>query len=424
MGNRHHNYENEKSKTKHVSRRALKQRVRELERELQSDRKGQTGRRSRSRSRSPSRYSRSLSHSRRLSSSASPSRRRRISTDRDLYSSTVASRYTRDRDLNSPATSRLYTGDTHGETAPTANARSSNIPTPSASPDQDVLLINDDNLDLEGGEGELALTQEVLQILGDDPTVNKTQSYTLQKAVSSRWSYILSHGLNKEQTDELLPRHTPPDNCQLLRPPKINPEFEAIMTQAYLNRDKCHANFQDLLSRGLSAVGKAMNCILLHSLGESDNTNTNNEVLPYLVDAGRIFTNLFYNISITRRNLITQTCGKSVKDTAVKTEPGEFLFGDDFGERMKATKNLERSAKDIRPTTSYSYSNKFNQKNGGRKEHIGTNSDANSVPRTASLNRQRPPRSGRVTRPRGQTTITSRKDTSFWKDRTYQQRRR
>lgn len=137
------------------------------------------------------------------------------------------------------------------------------------------------------------------------------------------------------------------------------------------------------------------------------------DILPHLVDAGLILTNLFFEISVTRRNLITQTRSKSVRDTAIKTTPGEYLFGSDFGEKIKVAKGLERVAENLRPSTNFlGYAG---EKKSSRKPAANT---AFSQPRSGHLNRLRPVRQGRETQPRGQLR-TPRKDSYRKKRRQY-----
>nr|CAI5822368.1 unnamed protein product [Callosobruchus analis] len=139
---------------------------------------------------------------------------------------------------------------------------------------------------------------------------------------------------------ELTVRHNIPHNCNLLSAPKINLEVEPALTQAYLNRDNCYRRFQDHLGKGLSALGKGINSLL--ELSTNKECNQASDILPHLVDAGRILTGLFHDISITRRNLITNTFSRTVKVTAETTQPDEFLFGREFGEKVKTAQNLEK----------------------------------------------------------------------------------
>lgn len=414
MGNKAHSRERKVRKNaKHVSRRDLARRLEDLERKIRSAGSKQSVQDSHLRGRSRDRaQSRERARSRSTSSSRSRSRscRRSVpsersflrlhhSVDRDLYDSTHAY----------PPSARQFSVDRvlYGSAIASSSARDRCLDSaaPSGkpeSPDPDILV-----LDAEDGVNDpvATLPPNVLGILGEDPSTPKEASYVLHDAVCSRWLHTLTHGVAKEASEDLLCRHSIPTNCPFLEPPKINPEFEPILSQAYLTRDQCHAKFQTSLSRGLSALGKGINLAL-----DQEKPDIKEDILPHLVDAGRIFTNLFFEISVTRRNLITQTTSKSVKDTAIKTTPGEYLFGSDFGEKIKVAKGLERAAKDLRPSTSFQ--GYAGERKTNRKPAANT---ALSKPRSGHLNRLRPVRQGRETQPRGQLR-TSRKD-SYRKER-------
>lgn len=149
-------------------------------------------------------------------------------------------------------------------------------------PDKDIIMGNNDT-DILETEQELSLPKEVLDGIGVDPNVQQSPPFTLHEAISSRWSHLLIHGLEKDHTIDLFKSYATPDNCKRLESPKINPEVEVILSIAYIKRDQCHKSFQEQLSKASSALGKGINLGLL--------TNDNNSLLP-LVDAGGLYSNL------------------------------------------------------------------------------------------------------------------------------------
>nr|CAI5869184.1 unnamed protein product [Callosobruchus analis] len=106
------------------------------------------------------------------------------------------------------------------------------------------------------------------------------------------------------------------------------------------------------------------------------------------------------DISITRRQLITQTLSKTVKDTADHTKPDEFLFGRDFEEKFKAAKSLEKASKDMR-AANFSGKTFTVQKRGEEQQRAPS---ASLVSRPEShFNRKRPVHQRREMKPfRGQ----------------------
>ncbi|KAL1493562.1 hypothetical protein ABEB36_009266 [Hypothenemus hampei] len=202
------------------------------------------------------------------------------SGDRRLNSSTISSPRS-DRGLNS-ADSVLFA-------VPSA---------PSLAPQSydDVLTLDD----TDGCSQTLALPEGILQALGEDPSHSKSPSFQLHGALVSRWGHILSNGLAADAMKSFSGLHTLPDNFKALNPPPINPEILPALSQAYLRRDYCHSLFQDQIARGLSALGKGIDFAI-----ETSKTSagiSQEQILPFLMDAGRILSNLFYNTH-TAKNL-------------------------------------------------------------------------------------------------------------------------
>lgn len=80
---------------------------------------------------------------------------------------------------------------------------------------------------------------------------------------------------------------------------------------------------------------------------KSISKDTKEQVLPPLWNASKIFINLFYKLTQSRRNLLLPILDRSVKDAALKSQANILLFGQDFGEKIKSAKSLERAVKDL-----------------------------------------------------------------------------
>lgn len=237
--------------------------------------------------------------------------------------------------------------------------------------EDDILILND-------------VSEDTLQMLGADPDKPKVTSYTLHEAVASRWNYYLTNGLSKEEAAQLQEKHSVPNNCNLLLPPKVNTEVKAIMSAAHLTRDSSHLGYQLQVGTGLSAMGKAMNAILEEE--KRIPKEVREKMLSSLSEASRCFTGLFHNISKTRKYLITPVLNKTVKEMTDSTIPGEFLFGPDLGERVKNIKSLEKAGQDLRSVLS---TPRVTQP-GQRRAFSGGKKGGGVAQSTTPLNRNRP----------------------------------
>nr|CAH7716351.1 unnamed protein product [Callosobruchus chinensis] len=221
--------------------------------------------------------------------------------------------------------------------------------------------------------------------LGDDPSSQNKSNFELHKALCTRWSHIMCHGLEKDKKLKLLERYPLPNNCLEMSAPLINPEVSGVLSNPHLQRDEAHLGIQRQLNTGLAALGRGVNIIL------DDKENIPKEIKEHLLislgDAGRILSDLSFNISTMRRNLIMPSLNKTVKDLVASTIPLSFLFGSDIGEKIKEAKIIERAKKDLKPehtptqpSTSSSYYRRPQMEN--TRQGVKTNQ--------TSLNRKRP----------------------------------
>ncbi|KYB24627.1 hypothetical protein TcasGA2_TC031949 [Tribolium castaneum] len=198
------------------------------------------------------------------------------------------------------------------------------------------------SLPTNGGEPETAdvlvclepdLEKEVLALLGDDPS-EKSEEIHLHEALTVRWNYNLTRGLDAQVKTALLGKYQTPINCELLKAPEILPALADIQ----IKKDKYQRLGQSQLGVGLTSLGEALTLLLKES------GSRNEELLKLLIDSGKILTDLFFNMSRSRRANIAQNLNKSMKDIIQKDTPGHFLFGEDLSERIKSAKTLQKSS--------------------------------------------------------------------------------
>lgn len=141
------------------------------------------------------------------------------------------------------------------------------------------------------------LPDDVIQILGEYPNSATMAAFNFHPALCSRWGHIIVHGLEKEERQKVLARHSVPDNMPTLTPPSVNPEVLPILSSLHAKRDASHVAIQDQLARGLSALGRATGITL-----ESPTIPKlfSEALLSNLTDAGRTLADLTNLILLTR----------------------------------------------------------------------------------------------------------------------------
>lgn len=214
------------------------------------------------------------------------------------------------------------------------------------------------------------LDDEILRILGDDPSTHKSYGEDIHKDLTVRFEHVATNGLTKEARQELQDKYLPPSNCTLIDGPDLNPEIKAAISETVVKRDKSIEIKQKQIANAISCIGKAM--IQLLSI-EGKNTI----LIKFLMDASRILCDCQYLDSVTRRNFILGTIKKDMKDQLQTTKIDRFLFGKDLGETLKTAKAISKSGADL----------KFNS---SAKPSQATGKKTNSLP-AKNLNWKAPP---------------------------------
>jgi len=188
---------------------------------------------------------------------------------------------------------------------------------------------------------ENALDESTLLLLGSGPKTNANFGPNIHGEIAKRWIAIARDGLNPEELLSMKQTFQVPDNCQLIAPPKLNPEIEAATSDYCLERDKQWFEFQDQISTGISALGRALSDgINLPSRLQSEYK----EILTAVSSASRILLDAQYKISVHRKKMVTPKQGVLPK-IAAQTKHDRFLFGDELKEKVRVAEELTKAGK-------------------------------------------------------------------------------
>lgn len=181
-------------------------------------------------------------------------------------------------------------------------------------------------------EEESALDPEILEVIGKRLTSEKVFGEAIHQDVAVRWLDVLKQGLPKDEKVELIKRYPTPQNCTLFDPPKLNQEFSMLLNDVNKKRDNRILAKQSKISAALGALSKATSALL---------KTKDPSLLGYVSDAARLIADIQRDETSVRRNLIIASYGGQAKDILQATESGEWLFGEDLTEKLKAAKALD-----------------------------------------------------------------------------------
>lgn len=175
---------------------------------------------------------------------------------------------------------------------------------------------------------------ELLELLGEDPTTEVAIKPQFHEKLSIRWNNSLGNGIKKETKRTLLKKYSRSGDCEF-EPPALNLEVKVQINEAARKRDAYYCGYHTSIGSATAALGAAITMVL------TDNFEKR-KLLELMGDSGSLLTDLHHQLTSARRALILPGIDKKVKDVFERSEPGKKLFGDGLGDELKAAKAMEK----------------------------------------------------------------------------------
>ncbi|KAG6438994.1 hypothetical protein O3G_MSEX000392 [Manduca sexta] len=167
--------------------------------------------------------------------------------------------------------------------------------------------------------------------------------------------------MNKDQKKGLMEKILVPENFQLVKASKLNPEIAAVLIESTKNRDKRLEKAQNHLGLGIASLTN-----LIAFLIEKDMDKL--EIIKGLSEANQILLDLHFENTLNRRKLITYSLDKKKNlDIVQEVQRDSMLFGENLTEKIKASKSAEKSGLQIKKTNEASTSSNIKNQQGNRK---------------------------------------------------------
>ncbi|XP_031341843.1 uncharacterized protein LOC116169806 [Photinus pyralis] len=131
-------------------------------------------------------------------------------------------------------------------------------------------------------------------------------------------------------------------NCPLLEPPKVNREVKNSVSEATLARDSRLMAMQSRICSALSALGSAINILLI------EDEDTSRLLVEKCSDAARLIADLHHEQSQARRMILKGALNKDLAATLTEVSVDGWLFGDNLSDRIKAAKALDKTTVELR----------------------------------------------------------------------------
>ncbi|XP_051156427.1 uncharacterized protein LOC127278659 [Leptopilina boulardi] len=225
--------------------------------------------------------------------------------------------------------------------------------------------------------------------LGGDPFANVKLSGPINKTLATVWQKIMQIGLSKEIRKELIEKHPPAENCNMMAAPTLNAEIKNIIGQTGVKKDQFQIASQNQLGAAISSLGTAVSKLLNFQLSDNKSDSKNHsisEILTLLSDSGKLLTDLHHEISLTRRNFISSGRDSKLKIVAENSPVDNSLFGENFPEQFKAAREVEKVGKELTKIT------KTDKRKPYHQPYHQPSRSRQTAPRTGDLNWKGPPK--------------------------------
>jgi len=185
---------------------------------------------------------------------------------------------------------------------------------------------------------EYPLDEDAANILGPEPGGKPSEDTDLHPAVLRRWQAFLKKGLSPDDQAALCAEYSVAEGGMLFAP-HLNPELVFTLednkdTKSAVTRDGYFHKTQTCLGAALLAHGQALSCIV------ADNESLDRPfVLQRLHDSGRLLTDVFFQLSQSRRALLIPQIADKLDRKVLASLPTEgTLFGPNLATKLKEAK--------------------------------------------------------------------------------------
>lgn len=211
---------------------------------------------------------------------------------------------------------------------------------------------------------EMTVSDEMLEILGDDPSATNEIAVKFHPELKRRWEKWMQEGFPEENKKVILQKY-PRKQDLYTEAPKINLEIAPIMSEIAIKRDQHFLESQNCVGSAISALAAAVSMIL-----EDPSDGIDQEVLTkYLCDVGKLLTDVFYQQSIARKSFITPLLKKAVKPTVEAIKSDEWLYGKKFAEQVKEVEAIGKACATLKAPDKISKAFTMKSRNQGNVKY-------------------------------------------------------
>lgn len=207
-------------------------------------------------------------------------------------------------------------------------------------------------------DATVADDDDVIEILGDDPTQATEFGKDIHVGLANRLSHFITNGLNSDARKELCKKYLVPANCPRMVPPLLNPEIKVALPETSMKRDKGIEGRQKQLATALACLSDVMT-------SRMKDKDKDSALLKQLMDLAKLICDSLHSDSAKRRYFALSTLKKDINDHLTQTKVDKYLFGETLAATLKTAKAVSKSGADIK----FSYDKKIKTASPNHRLH-------------------------------------------------------
>ena len=188
------------------------------------------------------------------------------------------------------------------------------------------------------------VSPSISSLLGPAPGIPATEQTIFCDELSLRWKHWLTEGLEPAERDHLMGIHYRQGPCSL-EALLLNSELSAFPKSVKVRGEHLIA-IQNGLGSAIAAFGAAFSYILESGFGNTEDPEDENELVTCLSDAGKLLADTFFQVSVSRRELLLPKVeDPTIREILQKAPIDSTLFGTELQERVEKTKKEAQASK-------------------------------------------------------------------------------
>ncbi|CAH1968339.1 unnamed protein product [Acanthoscelides obtectus] len=188
------------------------------------------------------------------------------------------------------------------------------------------------------GTGEKPVNPLIALLEGKGSNLNNGPA--VHEDIQQLLTLFIAKGLDNDTRKEAIDSFPLLKGCTALNPPELNAEIKICLNSAVLRQDAFLVKIQNQLAAIISALAVQFN--ELYKDSKSNPSQPTEEVLKKAGDPLKLVADTFHSISCHRRYLIVPSLDSSIKDILEACPVDSLLFGVEFPEKWKMSKEAKR----------------------------------------------------------------------------------